>query len=398
MPENLMTHFDHHDQELAADPFPTYEALRQKCPVAHSENYGGFWALSRYEDVYNAAHDPATFSSARRGVTIPHMGAEGAPPMIPIEIDPPMHVKYRQITQRLFSPGYLEANWAERIRTVTNECIDALAGRGEADFAEGLCVPIPLTVITQMMDVPPADREQFKDWSAKLVQLHHLSPEVQMETAMALMGYFGAQAADRREHPRDDLVTVVVQGEVDGRPLTDLEVQQYCFLLLLAGNETTTNAMGAALWYLGEHPEARKRLADDPSLIPTAVEEFLRYFSPVQGLARTTTTSVDVGGTMIPADEPVLLLWASANRDEEQFPRACEFILDRSPNLHIAFGAGPHRCLGSSLARLELRILLEQVLQRIPDYEVAGPVEWYMGATRAISRLPVRYPVVSPVP
>jgi hypothetical protein len=389
--KDLCTRFDHHDPDLVNDPFPAYETLRGKCPVVHSEEHGGFWALTRYEDVYQAAHDAASFSSAIGGITIPHMGADGAPPMIPIEVDPPMHIKYRQLTQRLFSPGYL-AQWEEPTRRITTELLDKLIDKGSADFADDLAVPIPLTIISLMMGVPLEDSDKFKDWSVKLVQLHHESPEVQLETAQGLLGYFQDQAEDRRRHPeKDDLVSVLVKAEIDGRPLTDAEIQQYCFLLLLAGNETTTNAMGASLWYLAQQPELRDRLQREPSLIGPAVEEFLRFFSPVQGLARTTTCDVEVGGVTIPKGESVLLLWASANRDEAKFPEPNEFLAEREPNLHIAFGAGPHRCLGSNLARLELRVLLEEVLRRIPDYQVVGDVEWYTGATRGINRLPVTF-------
>lgn len=383
--------FDHHAAEFVDNPFPIYRELRETCPVAHSEKYGGFWALTRYDDVHQAASDPTTFSSAIHGITIPHMGAEGAPPMIPIEVDPPQHLKYRRLTLQLFTPGYLE-RWEEPTRRIVNDLLDQFQSTGKADFADDLCVPVPLTIITLMMGVPMEDRDKFKDWSVKLVQLHHISPEVQKETAEGLMGYFQLQIDDRRRNPGgDDLVSVLVRSEMDGRHLTDDEIQRYCFLLLLAGNETTTNGMGASLWYLAEHPQLRDRLIADPSLIGPAVEEFLRYFSPVQGLARTTTTDAHIDGVTIPAQERVLLLWASANRDAEKFSSPDEFIAERKPNPHIAFGVGNHRCLGSNLARLEMRVLLEEVLKRIPDYEIAGEVQWYSGATRGLTHLPVTF-------
>lgn len=385
--------FDHHDEEMYQNPWPVYASLRKQCPVAHSEKYGGFWVLTRYEDVYEAAHDPATFSS-EGGLTIPHMGADAARPMIPIEMDPPLHGAFRRLTQRVFSPGYL-ASWDPFITKTVRELIDAFAARGEADFVDEFAVPIPMTVITEMLGISHEDHVRFKDWSTKLVQQHHLDPETQQQTAEALYGYFAQEIAERRQRPDlgTDLVSILVGAEIEGRPLTDEEILDYCFLLLLAGNETTTNAMGSSLCYLAEHPELRQRLADQPDLIPTAVEEFLRYFSTVQGLARTATRDVTIGDQTIRQGDKVYLCWASADHDPDQFVDPEEFIVSREPNLHFAFGAGPHRCLGSNLARQEMRIALSELLARIPDFRFADGFtpRWFAGPTRGVYHLRVAF-------
>jgi hypothetical protein len=382
--------YDHHDEDQSQDPWPMYKEIREQCPVMHVDKHGGYWVFSRYEDVGAAARDPETFSS--KSITIPHMGGDAARPMIPIELDPPEHLKFRHLTQQVFSPGYL-AKWDPFVTAVANDNIDAFAQRGEAELIDELAVPIPMTVFTEMLGTPHSDHDLFKDWSIKLVQQHHLSPELQMQTAQEVQTYFSEQVAERRRRSElgTDLISILCGGKIDGRPLTTEEIVDYCFLLVLAGNETTTNAMGASLYWLATHPEMKELLIEDPSRVPTFVEEVLRYFSVVQGLSRTATRDVEVQGQAIKQGDPVMLCWAAADHDPEQFSNPDEFIWDREPNLHYAFGAGNHRCLGSNLGRQELRIMLWQVLQRIPDFRLAEGAElrWYVGATRGLYQLPV---------
>lgn len=390
MARDICKHFDHHDEGMADDPYPLYRELRESCPIAHSDQYGGFWILSRYEDVYAAAHDVETFISGE-GITIPRMGA-GEAVMIPVESDPPLHGDYRKSVQQMLTPEAVRTVWGPETLEVTTELIDTFIERGEADLSEELFGIVPMTITSMMMGVALEDRPIFKQWAVNLIQMHHLDPALQAQTAHEMFTYFARQREDRRRHPRkNDVVSAITHAVIAGRPITDQEIENFCLLFMIAGIETTMSGTGAALWYLAEHPDVRQRLIDDPKLIPAAIEEFLRLFTPVQSLARTATQDVEMNGTVIPAGDPVLLLWAAGNRDPKQFPNPDEFVLNRESNLHLAFGAGPHRCLGSNLARLEMRVIIEEVLRRIPDYELTEPPRWYIGATRGIDRMPVRF-------
>jgi cytochrome P450 len=369
--------FDHHDPAFADEeiPFAVYAALRRERPVAWTDAHGGFWVLSRYADVAQVARDDVIFSSAR-GITIPDptpqvegLPADQQPRMIPINVDPPEFFAYRRLVDPLFSPARLPHQEPD-VREIVGRLIDAFIGKGSCDLHEDLAKPLPGILTVRILGLPESDwRRHAEPFHAAI----HAGPQeaaaagmrdFYQENARAML----AVAAQRRSEPRGDVLSALARAQLEGRPLRDLEIFGIANLILVGGVETTTNAMGSAFVYLSRHPELRRRLIEQPELLPGAVEEFLRVFAPVQGLSRTATRDCEVAGQRIREGERVLLLWASANRDETEFPAADRVIVDRHPNRHLTFGVGNHRCLGSNLARLEFRIALEQVLLSIPDF------------------------------
>jgi len=390
-----MMDFDPYDHALHADPYPTYRVLRDEHPAYWNDRLR-FWALSRYDDVLAALRAPATFSSAG-GITIDARGQEFKPMMI--TMDPPQHTRLRNLVVKAFTPRRV-AELEPRVRAIATELLDAVATRGTADLVDEFAWPLPATVISELLGVPPADRASFRAWSGDLVRGTH-TPDVgparlgqaAMRAAMELYRYFGTLLEERRAAPRDDLTSALLAAEVDGRALTEDELLGFCFLLLIAGHETTANLLGNALLALGRDPGARAALVRDPALLPTAVDEFLRWDAPVQGLARTVTHDVELHGQRLRPGEKVLLLFGSANRDERHFADPDRLILDRRPNAHLAFGHGTHACLGALLAETEARVGLELLLARLPEYEVveAGVERLHSGPIRGLARLPVAF-------
>jgi cytochrome P450 len=387
--------FNPYDHALHADPYPTYRVLRDEHPAYRNDRLG-FWALSRYDDVLTALRVPSTFSSAA-GITIDARGREFKPMMI--TMDPPDHTRLRNLVAKAFTPGRVAA-LEPRVRAIAAELLDNFATRGTADLVDQFAWPLPATVISELLGVPAADRASFRAWSSDLVRGAHtadIAPaqlgQAAMRAAMELYRYFGGLLAERRAAPRDDLVSALLAAEMDGRALTEDELLGFCFLLLIAGHETTANLLGNAFLALARHPDARAGLARDPGGLTTAVEEFLRYDAPVQGLARTVARDVEVHGRRLHAGDKVLLLFGSANRDERRFAEPDRLILDRRPNPHLAFGHGTHACLGALLAEMEARVGLELFLARIPDYDVVdGEVErLHSGPIRGLARLPITF-------
>lgn len=386
--ERLIERFDHYDPALVENPYEVFAALREGGAPRWSDAYGGVWVVSSYRDVYEVAHDPETFSSAS-GVSIPSPHFSPKQPLVPIEIDPPRHRDLRQLASRAFSPEAARG-LEDDVRRVANELIDDFIGRGRADLASEFAFQLPTIVISWIMGVDVEDRQRFRDWTVGLLDFG--KPDAALEAAREFSAYCRALIGRRRGDPRDDITSTLVQSTVDGRPLTDRELLGYLIELIAAGHETTTSAIGSYLLHLGSDDALRDRLVADPTLIPGAVEEFLRFESPVQVLQRRVTRDVVLGGTAIRQGDTVVLLWGSANRDSAEFTDADEFDLDRFPNRHIAFGSGMHRCLGSHLARLELRVSLEEVLRRMPDYHVVpGGSVRAMGITRGVRRLEVTF-------
>ncbi len=384
--------FDHWDPSIAADPYPVFSEMRATCPVAHTFAHGGYWALTAYEDIWNVVRDTSVFSSEAQGITIPRAGSDETPMMIPVEIDPPMHGLYRRLLQRELTPKALEA-LEPVVREITLDLIAQFSGVGSADLVADLVNPLPVLVIAKLVGSGPEEMRRFKSWVTTFAQLGNQDPAVSAQAVLEVFAFFQEQIDDRRAKPRTerDVITVLVESEIEGRALSDGEILQYLLLILTGGSETTASAMGMGLCHLGTHPELRARIIEDPSLIPAAVEESLRIMSPVLGLSRTVLQDTSIHGTEIPKGDRVWLGYAAANRDPMKFPNPDEFILPREGNAHLAFGAGPHRCLGSNLARLEFRIVLEEVLRHIPDYEIDGEIVWHIGTTRCINRLPVRF-------
>jgi cytochrome P450 len=361
--------FDHHSSEFAADPWPVLADLRERCPVAHSAAYGGFWVVTRYEDIRRIALDDVTFSSAQ-SITIPAKKNVGQR-SIPIEVDPPMFQKYRKIMHPLFTPNAV-AKLEPAIGAFTDRCIDDFIESGTCDIVHDLADPLPALTTLHMLGLPTELWRKFSEPLHATVFLRQDSPKRagQLEGLLWIRDYLAKAVAERRDHPRDDMITHLTRATLDGRTLTDTEVLEMVTLTVQGGFDTTGSAISSALLQLDNDRAARERLIAEPDRIPRAVEEFLRYEAPQFALARTATRDVEVGGQLIRQGEQLLLVWASGNRDDTMFDHPERLELDRFPNRHMTFGLGAHRCLGSTLARKEIIAALSAVLRRMPDYEV----------------------------
>jgi cytochrome P450 len=362
-------HFDHHSAEFAAAPWPILEDMRDRCPVAHSDAYGGFWVLTRYEDIRTVALDDETFSSAQ-SIVIPAK-QNASQPSIPIETDPPIFHEYRRVMQPLFSPTAVD-RLEPAIESFVTGCIDEFIEAGLCDFVHDLADPLPALTTLHKLGLPLDDWARFAEPLHKTVFLRQGDPARAgvMEQLAWIRQVIVDAVADRRRHPRDDMITYLVNATVDGRPIESDEVVAMIVLTIQGGFDTTGSAIGNALLYLDADRDARRRLIEDPALIPSAVEELLRFEAPQFALARVATRDVEIGGQHIAAGERILLVWASGNRDETVFSAPNEVVLERSPNRHMTFGLGAHRCLGSTLARREILVALRAVLRRMPDYEI----------------------------
>lgn len=382
--------FSLYDPDTMRDPHRVYDELRAGCPVAHSERDEGFWIATRYDDVVEATKDPETYSS--RFIMIPRL--KFGPDFVdrpPITLDPPRHNFFR----RLLQPGFTHVRaqkWEPSIRKVCRETLAGLIDTGGCELVNDYCKKIPLGFTCELMGVPTEIEPQFTQWCHDTVESAEMEGVLRATGEMAQ--YLAGQVEDRREHPRDDMITFLMNSEIDGERLEGQELIATAMLVLIAGLDTTWNAMSSAMLHLAAHPEDRRRLVADPSLIPTAVEELLRFYAPVV-LTRETNTDVELGGTTIPKGELVLLNWSAANRDPAVFPDADRVVIDRAENRHIAFGTGIHRCLGAAIARLELKIAIEEWLSVIPEFELVDPdsVTYSTGHIWGPRRVDVSYPI-----
>jgi cytochrome P450 len=361
----------------AGDLHTALDRLRTEAPLAWNDTKG-FWAVTGHAEVSEASSDPSRFCSSR-GILLDEIGVTYDSPPTMMHADPPEHTRYRKLAR----PGFtnqvvrqLEALVRER----TGVALDALAAKAAdgsvVDVTAALAVPLPIQLIAQLLGLPPGDEERLFRWSEAAIPGATDWPE---EERNALLGEMTVEllalAAARRAEPRDDVVSMLATYEEDGESLSDDELGMFLVQLLVAGNETTRNAISGALVALAEHPEQLDRLIADASLVPTAVEEVLRWTTPVTSFLRTAVDDTELGGTAIAAGDPLLLIYAAANRDEAEFgPTAGTFDVGRSPNHHVALGHGPHFCLGAALARLELAVVLEGVIARWDRLTVAGPV------------------------
>jgi len=381
-------------------PHDTFRLLRREAPVYwHPEpGGGGFWAVTKYDDVVTVSMDPATFSSALRGSLIEDPPEDALPVMrsLLINQDPPRHTKYRRLVSKGFTPAMVR-RLEPHIRELTGRIIDRVAPLGQCDFVTDVAAELPLQVIVELMGVPLEDRHRVFDWSNRM--LGNADPEYSgsieeaRRASLELYAYANELASKRKRDPQDDLVSVLMRADLDGEALTEAEFDAFFMLLAVAGNETTRNAIAGGMLALIQHPEQRARLLADPSLLPLAVEEMLRWVSPVIHFRRTATRDTELRGQRIRQGDKVVIFYASANRDEDYFPDGDVFDVGRTPNEHVAFGpGGPHFCLGANLARLEMRIMFEELLRRLPDMELAGPVQRLRSNfINGIKHMPVRY-------
>jgi cytochrome P450 len=362
------------DEFYAGDPFPQYARLRDEAPVAWNTTKG-FWALSRWDEVMAVSTDPKTFCSGR-GILVMEIGASYDTPPTMMHTDPPEHTVYRKLVQPGFAPGRMRALEGD-VRRRAKLLVDALEPGQPVDFVETISVPFPLYIISALLGMPDEDWRRFFEWSEAVIPGATDWSEEKRATLQAEMhDTLLAATVARRADPRDDLISVLAQVEIEGRQLTDAELTMFLVQLLVAGNETTRNLISGGLVALAERPEAWERLRADRSLAPPAVEEMLRWTSPVVSFMRTATRDTELGGQAILEGDPVLMLYASANRDERQFgPTADRFDTTRNPNQHVAFGFSTHFCIGATLARIEARVLLEELLDRFEAVELAGDVE-----------------------
>lgn len=381
----------HSPDFYAGDPYPAYRELRATNPVCWND-VTNFWALLKYEDIRFVSGNPALFTSTK-GITIPdpHMANPVQEGNL-IFTDPPRHRQLR----KLINSGFTRRRVAvlePKIREIVRGILDPLQPDSVHEFAEEIAAPLPTRMIAELIGAPPDDWEQFRAWSDAATGT--ADPEIELDSMVAmgqLYEYFQKLIAARRTEPRDDLLSVLAGAEIDGHRLTDEDLLNFAFLLLVAGNETTRNLIALGTCALIAHPDQCRLLADDPGLIPGAVEEMLRFNSPVVHMARTATADVEIRGRRIAAGDVVVMLYGSANRDEDIFgPDAEQFKVTRNPNPHIAFGCGEHSCVGAQLARLEARVLFEEVLRRFPRLELVGEVD-RMRATMVpgVKRMPVR--------
>ena len=388
----MRTSFPLHSPDFyTGDPYPAYRELRATSPVCWND-VTNFWALLKYEDIRFVSSNPAMFSSTR-GITIPdpvqpNPVLEGSL----IFTDPPRHRQLRKLINSGFTRRQV-AMLEPRIREIVRRILDGVEPNSTHEFAEEIAAPLPTRIIAELIGAPPDDWEQFRAWSDATTGT--ADPEIELDTFVAvgqLYEYFQKLVAARRSEARDDMLSILIGTEIDGHRLTDDDLLKFAFVLLVAGNETTRNLIALGTLALIEHPDQCRLLVEDPSLIPGAVEEMLRWNSPVIHMARTATTDVRIRGQLIREGEVVVMLYGSANRDEDIFgPDSEEFKVARHPNPHIAFGCGEHACLGAQLARLEASVMFDELLQRFPRLELVGEVD-RMRATMVpgVKRMPVK--------
>ena len=384
------TDFDHRDLRWVEDPYPIWDELRGRCPVAHSARFeDGAYFASRYAEVREIAYDAEHFSSRRVVVREKKVPPQPAPP---ITSDPPEHTLARKVMLPAFTPQAI-AKLEPRARGVCRELLDAIGDAQSCDGAVDYAQHIPVRLIAHMLGVPEEDGDRFREWIHLVLEVGISDESVILPTLKEMSVYFAAEAAKRAALPAaergDDLINFLLDARIDGQPLPEPHLTGSLRLLLIAGIDTTWSAIGASLWHLAAHPEDRRRLAADPALMPSAIEEFLRAYAPVT-MAREVVKETSVGGCTFREKGQVLLSFPAANRDPAMFPDADRVIIDRAENRHAAFGLGRHRCLGSNLARMEMTVAIEEWLARFPEFQLAegAKVTWSAGTVRGPRRLP----------
>jgi len=393
--QNWQTDWDHADPAYNQQAHQIWDELRQTCPVAHTDRYGGAWLPVRHEDISAIARDTDHFSSEGavlankppREEWISTAPIGGAPP---ITSDPPFHADARRLLLPAFSPQVV-AEWEPEIRRLCNELIDNLEGLDVVDAAVQYAQNIPVYVIARMLGLPLEDSDYFRD------TVHLVLEEIGAEFGDRRAGfekldaYLAVHVRDHIENPKDDLIGFLLNAKIYDQPLSPEHVVGTIILLMVAGIDTTWSSIGSSIWHLAHHPSDLARMVAEPELLPTAIEELLRAYAPVT-MARIVSQDAEIGGCPVKQGDSVLLPFPAANRDPDVFENADTVIIDREVNRHVAFGLGIHRCLGSNLARLELRVAVEVFINRFPKFELADPgaVTWSLGQVRGPRKLPVR--------
>lgn len=397
--QDWATDFDILDPGYVTDPAPVWNELREACPIAHTQRNGPTWLPTRYDDIAEIAHDVERFSSRDIAVITPgrDLNPEATMMLIapPITSDPPVHTWARRMLLPRFSPKAID-DLTPVTHALADELIDQFVDAGEADAAVDYAQHIPVRVIARMLGVPLEDEDIFTGWAVTVLQQGVENIQGATDAVMEVIAYFRDKLDERDRTPAssrpDDLLTMLVEARHEGDRLDDPHRIGSCFLLLLAGIDTTWSSIGSSLFHLAAHPDDQARLRAEPELMPSAIEEFLRFYSPVT-MARYVAEDTEFNGCPMKRGDKILMAFPAGNRDPEHFDRAEEFVIDRQRNRHFAFGSGIHRCLGSNLARMELRVAIERFLDRIPTFELADAdaVTWSGGQVRGPRTVPVRW-------
>jgi cytochrome P450 len=391
--EDWTSDYDIFDPGYIKNPFPVWDELRGKCPVAHTDRWGGSWMPTKYADLFAIAQDFQHFSSrdvlvaptddGREPDVEPPPGLEGyeagAPP---ITSDPPVHTWARRLLLPPFSVQAI-AKWEPETRELCRSLIDGFIEDGRADAAAGYAQQIPPRIIASMLGIPREEADTFTEWVRNFLELGLTNAELRGDAGLKMFLYLWEKIQDHKANPKDDLINYLLNAQVDGQPVPEQHILGTCFLILVAGIDTTWSSIGSALWHLAQSPEDCERLVNEPALINTAVEELLRAYSPVT-MARIVAEDYQYNGCKFSEGERLLMNFPAANRDPEKFPDPDKVIIDRATNPHIAFGVGIHRCAGSNLARMEMRVAIQEWLARIPKFHLEDPsaVTWAGGQVR----------------
>lgn len=383
-----ITDFDHTDPRWTENPFPIWDELRSKCPVVHTDRFLGVYLPTTYEAVRQISYDTQHFSSRR--VVVRNVRPENLIASPPITSDPPFHKPAKQLLLPPFTPDAMK-RLEPRVRAICNELIDDFINERTVDAAARYSKHIPVRAIAHMLGIPEQDGDLFVKWIHEILELGIHDDAILIKAAREMSEYFTGHIEERKKRPTDDLILQLMQANgPDGQPLSDQHVLGSLRLLLIAGIDTTWSAIGSSLWHLAKTPADRKRLVAEPELLPTAIEEFLRAYSPVT-MAREVMKETTVSGCPVKPGNMVLLSFPMANRDPAMFPDADKVVIDRKENRHAAFGLGIHRCVGSNLARMEMLVSIEEWLRRIPEFSLdpEGEVTWSEGTVRGPRQLPV---------